>query len=224
MRSSKILVADLDGTLTRGGEDRIKPHVRRSLISARKSGWTLILATGRDRRYLMGREDLVDLFDAWVAEAGLTIYLPKTGEYLCLASESWRKKVLQLKVLPFVEEKENTISFRLEYLDVVNAEVRRLGIDAVFKDNRGTIILLPRGVDKAYGVREALRLLGINGFIVAIGDSEVDLELLEYANFRIAVADADLRLKRLADYVTRGEDGDGVAEAIEKILSDLDLG
>ncbi|RLG07626.1 MAG: Cof-type HAD-IIB family hydrolase, partial [Thaumarchaeota archaeon] len=45
---SKILVVDLDETLTRGGEDRVKPHVRESLFSLKKSGWTLILATGRD--------------------------------------------------------------------------------------------------------------------------------------------------------------------------------
>ena len=221
MKSNKVLVVDLDGTLTRGGEDRVKPNVKEALLTLRRSGWILILATGRDRRYLMRRSDIQGLFDAWVAEAGLSIYLPSSGEYLCLASEAWRYVVKKLKVLPFVEEKENTISFKSEYLDLVKAEAARLGANAVFKDNRGTVILLPENVDKAVGVRETLKLLNVDGFIAAIGDSEVDLELLEIADFKAAVADADPALKEKADYVAERGNGDGVVEVIKVLLSRL---
>ncbi|MEM0350527.1 MAG: HAD hydrolase family protein, partial [Archaeoglobaceae archaeon] len=48
-----------------------------------------------------------------------------------------------------------------------------------------------------------------------IGDSENDLEMFEVAGFRIAVANADYRLKELADLVTPSSDGDGVVEALE---------
>lgn len=219
MRLSKILVADLDGTLTRGGEDRLKPEVKKALTSLRDRGWILILATGRDRKYLMRREDLRGLFDAWVAEAGLTIYLPETGDYRCLADDSWRLRVKKLKVLPFVEEKENTIAFKSEYIDTVKAELVRLSIEAVLRDNKGTIILLPPGIDKAIGVREALRLLEVEGFIAAVGDSEVDLELLELADFRAVVADADPLLKEVAEYVASREDGDGFVEVARSLLS-----
>ena len=219
MRWSRILVADLDGTLTRGGEDLLKPEVKRALISLKDRSWTLILATGRDRRYLMGRADLKGLFDAWVAEAGLTVYLPKTGECRCLASDAWRLMVKRLKALPFVEEKENTITFRSEYVDTVKAELMRLGIKATLRDNKGMMILLPQGIDKAVGVREALRLLGVEGFIAAVGDSEVDLELLELADFRAVVADADPILKEMADYVASREDGEGFVEVVESLLS-----
>ena len=219
MKSNKILVVDLDGTLTRGGEDLINPNVRASLFTLRNSGWTLILATGRDRLYLMRREDIRDLFDAWVSEAGLSIYLPRSGEYLCLASDSWKYLVKKLKALPFVEEKENTIAFKSEYLELVKVEAAKLGAKAVFKDNKGTIILLPEGVDKAVGVREALRLLDVDGFIAAIGDSEIDLELLEIADFKAAVADADPALKKKADYIASRGDGEGVIEIVQILLS-----
>ena len=219
MKWSKILVADLDGTLTRGGEDLLKPEVKKALISLKDRGWTLILATGRDRGYLMRRADLKGLFDAWVAEAGVSIYLPKTGDYRCLVSDAWKLKVKRLKVLPFVEEKENTIAFKSEYVDTVKAELIRINLEAVLRDNRGTIILLPPGIDKAVGVREALKLLGVEGFIAAVGDSEVDLELLEIADFRAVVADADPLLKKMADYVASREDGDGFIEVVESLLS-----
>lgn len=219
MKWSRILVADLDGTLTRGGEDLLKPKVRRALTSLKDRGWTLILATGRDRRYLMRRVDLIGLFDAWVAEAGLTIYLPETRDYRCLASDAWRLRVKKLKALPFIEEKENTIAFRSEYVDTVKAELMRLGVKAALRDNKGTIILLPQGIDKAVGVREALKLLRIEGFIAAVGDSEVDLELLELADFRAVVADADPIVKKIADYVASRENGDGFVEVVESLIS-----
>ena len=213
------MVVDLDETLTRGGEDRVKPHVRKSLLSLKKSGWTLILATGRDRRYLMRRDDIEGIFDAWVAESGISVYLPESGIYQYFVDESWRMLVKKLRALPFVEEKENTIAFKSEYLDVIKAEVSKLGIRAVFRDNKGTILLLPEGVDKAFGVREAMKLLKVDGFIAAIGDSEVDLELLELADFKAVVANADPSLMEKADYVAEMEDGDGVVEIIRALLS-----
>ena len=216
---SKILVIDLDETLTRGGEDRVKPHVREALFSLKKSGWTLILATGRDRRYLMRRDDIEGIFDAWVTESGISVYLPESGIYEYFVDESWRMLVKKLRALPFVEEKENTVAFKSEYLDVIEAEVSKLGIRAVFRDNKGTILLLPEGVNKAFGVREAMKLLKVDGFIAAIGDSEVDLELLELADFKAVVANADPSLMEKADYVAEREDGDGVVEIIRVLSS-----
>lgn len=219
MRSSRILAADLDGTLTRGGEDTLKPRVREALLSLKRIGWKLILATGRDRRYIMRRRDLDGIFDAWILEAGLTLYLPETGEYRCFVDEGWRSRVKELSRLPFVEEKENTVSFDRGYLEIVRREVERMGLDAEFRDNRGKIIMLPPGVDKAYGLRRALELLGVDGFVAAVGDSEVDRELLSVADFKAVVADADAELKRVADYVASKEDGEGVVEVIELLLS-----
>ncbi|MEM3521473.1 MAG: HAD hydrolase family protein [Candidatus Bathyarchaeia archaeon] len=218
MRLNNVLVADLDGTLTNGGEDLVKPHVKESLLSIKSRGWTLILATGRDRKYLMRRADLRGIFDAWVAEAGLSIYLPKTGISRCFADEYWRIMVKKLTTFPFVEEKENTVVFRFEYLDTVKAEIIKLGINAVLKDNKGTVIPLPEGVNKALGVKEALKLLNVDGPIVAVGDAKLDLELFEIAAFRAAVANAEQSLKEKAEYVANRENGEGVMEIIQAIL------
>jgi phosphoglycolate phosphatase (TIGR01487 family) len=218
LRSNNVLVTDLDGTLTKGGEDLVKPHTRETLLSIKSRGWTLVLATGRDRRYLMRRADLGGLFDAWVAEAGLSIYLPNTGTYRCFADDNWRITVKKLTTFPFVEEKENTVVFRFEYLDVIRVEIMRLGINAVLRDNKGTVILLPEGVNKAVGVKEALKLLNVDGSIVAIGDAKLDLELFEIATFKAAVANAEQSLKEKADYVASRENGEGVVEIIQAIL------
>ena len=55
--------------------------------------------------------------------------------------------------------------------------------------------------------------------ILAIGDSENDLEFLNIAGVKVAVANAEPELKSIADYVTEKPYGDGVKEALERFLS-----
>lgn len=219
MKSNKILVTDLDGTLTRGGEEPIKSKVRESLLSLKNIGWTLVLATGRDRKYLMQRSDLNWIFDAWVTEAGLAVYLPSDGVYYRLVNDQWIAEIKKLTILPFVREKENTVAFSDDFINIVKREMHRIEVKAVFKNNRGFVMLLPEGIDKARGVMAALKLLNVNGLIAAIGDSEIDLELFEIANFKAAIANAEKVLKEKADHIASQENGDGVVEIIEILLS-----
>jgi len=57
--------------------------------------------------------------------------------------------------------------------------------------------------------------------ILAIGDSENDLEFLSVAGTKIAVSNADKELKNIADYVTKKAHGNGVKEAIEKYIPQI---
>ncbi|MDR0900487.1 MAG: HAD hydrolase family protein, partial [Methanobrevibacter sp.] len=54
--------------------------------------------------------------------------------------------------------------------------------------------------------------------ILAIGDSENDLEFLKVAGYKVAVANADESMKEIADYITKKPYGDGVAEIINKFF------
>jgi Cof subfamily protein (haloacid dehalogenase superfamily) len=53
---------------------------------------------------------------------------------------------------------------------------------------------------------------------VAFGDGENDVELLEWAGFGVAVANAHPRVLELADWVCPSADEEGVAQAIEAYL------
>ncbi len=63
-----------------------------------------------------------------------------------------------------------------------------------------------------------------NGFeleeTVAFGDSVNDVDMIKVAGVGVAVANARGELKEVADYVTKSNDEDGVAEVIEKIIAD----
>lgn len=212
---SKVFATDLDGTLTPGGEASIGESVRDALESLKSWGWVLVLATGRDRPYLLKRPDIKDLFHAWIMEAGLSIYIPSRNYYKSFASIEWLRFIDYLKGLGWVEPKENTVSVKVERLEDLRKLAVGWGFDIDFKDNKGNIVLLPRGVDKAFALRELMEVMGLDGFVVAVGDSEVDLELMNYADFSAAVANADEEVKAAADYVTRGEDGEGILELVE---------
>lgn len=54
--------------------------------------------------------------------------------------------------------------------------------------------------------------------VMAIGDSDNDYPMLEYAGFGVAMGNASARIKGIAQAVTTHNDAHGVAEAIEKYV------
>lgn len=63
------------------------------------------------------------------------------------------------------------------------------------------------------GLAESLSLQATQ--VMAIGDSWNDLDMIEYAGLGVAMENALPEIKEKAEYVTRNNDDDGVAEAIE---------
>jgi hypothetical protein len=55
--------------------------------------------------------------------------------------------------------------------------------------------------------------------IIAIGDGQNDIDMLEYADFAIAMGNADSLTKQVCDYITDTNNCDGAAKAIEMIIS-----
>lgn len=72
---------------------------------------------------------------------------------------------------------------------------------------------------KAAGLDAVVKHMGINPQeVMAIGDSYNDLEMLEYAGFSVVMENAREEIKAKADYITRSNDDDGVAEALDKLM------
>jgi hydroxymethylpyrimidine pyrophosphatase-like HAD family hydrolase len=74
-------------------------------------------------------------------------------------------------------------------------------------------------VTKASGLQFVADHIGFSPEnVVAFGDGENDIELLEWAGFGIAVANAHERVLAVADYVCPPVTEEGVAQVIEAVL------
>jgi Cof subfamily protein (haloacid dehalogenase superfamily) len=78
-------------------------------------------------------------------------------------------------------------------------------------------------VTKASGIEFVAEHVGFaRERTVAFGDGENDVELLEWAGYAVAVANADERVLALADFVCPPVDEEGVAQVIEALLPAVD--
>lgn len=76
-----------------------------------------------------------------------------------------------------------------------------------------------RGINKGTGLKRLAQLMGISAQdFAAIGDSPNDIEMLKASGFGVAVGNAHPDIKGVANMVTAGEHGAGVAEAIQHIF------
>jgi Cof subfamily protein (haloacid dehalogenase superfamily) len=81
------------------------------------------------------------------------------------------------------------------------------------------IEVLPKGTSKGAGLKALLKDMGIApSKVLAVGDGENDIEMLELAGIGVAVANADDFVKKAANHVTTASYGDGLAEAIERFV------
>ena len=81
-------------------------------------------------------------------------------------------------------------------------------------------MILPTGIDKAFGLKAALQELNLTpAQTVGVGDAENDLHLLEVCGFSAAVANALPAVKAKADWVAQGVRGAGVVELIDYLLA-----
>lgn len=78
---------------------------------------------------------------------------------------------------------------------------------------------MPLGTTKASALSRLAEKLGIQpDQIMAMGDANNDIEMLEFAGLGIAMGNASDHVKQLADYVTDSNDENGVATAIERFI------
>ena len=54
--------------------------------------------------------------------------------------------------------------------------------------------------------------------IIAVGDAENDLDMIEYAGLGVAMGNASESVKKIANYITADNNNDGIAEVIEKFI------
>jgi HAD superfamily hydrolase (TIGR01484 family) len=217
------LATDYDGTLATHGA--VEPHVLAALQKARDMGRRLVLVTGRVWPELQEVFPEYRVFHRIVAENGALLIDPETNEQTLLAQPppaAFAERLRELHVAPLSIGKVIVATWE-PWQHSVLAAIRDLGLELQVIFNKGAVMVLPSGVNKASGLQAALAQLGISRHnCIGVGDAENDHALLEQCELGVAVANAIPILQERADWTTLGERGDGVAELIDEWLaSDL---
>jgi hydroxymethylpyrimidine pyrophosphatase-like HAD family hydrolase len=87
------------------------------------------------------------------------------------------------------------------------------------EDTGWAIHIIDARVSKGTGVLRALELIDVPPEeAMAVGDSENDLSVFGVCGLKVAVSRKVPALMAAADYVTRDTDGDGLFEAVSRLL------
>src|SRR5262245_22080871 len=197
------LALDFDGTLATHGT--VSREARDALQLLKASGRKLILVTGRRLDDLRQVFDGVSLFDSIVAENGALVFSPGNGEErtICDPPAPEFAAALLRRRVPFVAGK--VIVATDEPHDVTCPKViRQLGLELEIIYYKGSVMVLPAGMNKARGLAAALADLGLSPHNVAgAGDAENDHAFLRECEFSAAVKNALPLLKENVDYVSQ---------------------
>lgn len=215
----QILATDYDGTIAHHGA--VDPATVEALEKFKESGRKVILVTGREIPDLLSVFSETAIFDLIVAENGALLYWPLTKEEFPLAEGPPKEfaELLRERAVNILSVGRVVVATMDAYEQVVHESIRELQLDLQVILNKGSLMVLPRGVDKAFGLQAALRELNAPAnTVAAVGDAENDQSLLRHAGFPVAVANALPALKAQAAWVTPSSHGTGVRELVERLL------
>ena len=215
----RALATDFDGTLAHNGT--VKATTLEALEKLKCAGFKLILVTGRELNELIAIFPEITQFDIAVMENGAVLFHPQSGEVEALAAPPPPGFIARLheRGLPLQIGKCIVATWEPHETEVLQA-IKAFGLELQVVFNKGAVMILPTGVNKATGLQAALRQLGLDPAEVAgVGDAENDHAFLEVCGYSVAVANALPSIREEVDLVTAGDHGDGVTELIGRLLS-----
>ena len=228
----EAIAVDIDGTIT-DDKRRICISAIEALRKAEAKGIPTIIVTGNVVNYAYATEVLIGCSGGLVGENGGLVF--KEGEN--------NNAVETLVDRDFVTSAENHLKMKLgEKFDkhashdnmyrltetVFYKTLSREELEDALKDFKYldeleiydsgfALHVTDKRVNKGSSLRYLCERNGINmENVMAIGDSENDEDFLREAGYKIAVGNAEDKLKKISTYVCENSYGDGVAEAIEK--------
>ena len=214
----QVLACDYDGTVARDG--LMDSTTAAALGGLRTRGRRIVLVTGRRLDELLTVCPDLGLFDVVVAENGAILCTPSSREVVALAAPPPPGFVEALRDRGVTDLAVGAVMIATwhPHTQAVLDTIQDRGLELQVVFNKGAVMVLPSGVNKATGLAAALARLGLSPQeAVAIGDAENDQALLAACACGVAVANALPALRERADLVTAADHGAGVAELCERL-------
>jgi hydroxymethylpyrimidine pyrophosphatase-like HAD family hydrolase len=219
IKSYQVLATDYDGTLAHHGV--VSPETLGAVRRLRAAGKKLVLVTGRELEELKQVFPEIALCDLVVAENGGLLYWPGTGQMKLLGEPAPPVFVDKLREKGVPVAVGRVIVATVEPHEVaVLQTIKEMALELEVIFNKGAVMILPTGLNKATGLREGLARMGLSTrYTIGVGDAENDHAFLRICGCGIAVANALPALKSRADFVTARPHGEGITELIDQLLA-----
>ncbi|RLG14927.1 MAG: hypothetical protein DRN66_00610 [Candidatus Nanohalarchaeota archaeon] len=192
------------------------------LKEMKKLNMDLVLATGRNIRYV---KKMCKKFRGWrcvVAENGAVLYFPKTKKTITINTYymARAKKIIRNLNLPGTTVGKVIVSNRIEDKEFIIKKLGKIAEHVKFCRNENEIMVLPIKVDKGVGLRLAMMYMNIDmDKTIVIGNGENDIDIFLNPGFKIALDNSDEKLKKLANHVTKSPTTKGIIEIIKGLKS-----
>lgn len=221
----KVFAVDIDGTLTENGGGIIHMPALAKLRYLDKLGYNVIYVTGRSSIEAFVLAVFGGTTRIAVGENGGAITVaPQEHRMLASRAKCMEGYELLKKSLDGVQEKpvfpRMTEVVMLRTFDIKEGQkiLDEHGLQLYLNDSKYAFHINEKGVDKALGLKEALKMLKAEPEeAVAIGDSETDIPMYEACGCSIALAHAEGYVKEKALHVVSGREGVGLVEAIDYV-------
>jgi len=163
------------------------------------------------------------IFDRIVAENGAVVYDPAADRERDVApapSAAFVDALVAKKVKPLSVGRSIVATWEPNE-KIVLETIQDLGLELQIIFNKGAVMVLPPGVNKASGLAAALNELQLSPQnVVGVGDAENDHAFLSICGCSVAVSNALAMVKEKADVVTKEARGAGVVELVERIAKE----
>ena len=153
----QALACDYDGTLAHDGV--LDDATAAALDRFRASGRHLLMVTGRELPDLQKVCHVLDKFEWIVAENGALLYRPsdRFNQLLCEpASAALAQKLAEAQAQPLSIGRA-IVATREPHETLVIEAIKTLGLELQVIFNKGAVMVLPTGVNKATGLTCALK-------------------------------------------------------------------
>lgn len=229
----KAIAVDVDGTLTQENGTILLEAIEALRKVRKELNIKVVLASGNAYPVLMGLARYIGGVDLVIAENGGVVGIknnmkiignPKIGlkarniikEKLgYILYESWQNN-FRFVDFAFKLRRGYTWEKAVEKAEKI---IKTLVPKAIAVFSGVAIHVKDKHVNKGAGLKVAAKMLNIKTEdFMAIGDSDVDVEMLKEAGIGIAVANASPRAISHADIVTKQSGGKGFIEIINKLI------
>lgn len=221
----KALALDVDGTITdkkrRGCINAIE-----TIYKVENLGIPVIIATGNIVCFTRALSIFLATSGGLVAENGGVIESNGStkilGDFdLCQTAYEYLKSEYSVEKVQNSDLRVSEVAItRKVPVEIVKEVLKDFEVEVY--DSKFAIHITDPKVNKGTSLVKVAADIGVkHDEILAVGDSENDIEFLSAAGTKIAVSNANQELKNIADYVTQKPHGDGVKEAVERYIPEI---